>query len=124
MKFRLNYILILFLVQLSWAENSLSMEKYSFNDPTKPYAFKEKTKNIQISTSTLVLAMTFISSKGSAAVINGVSYKVGDEIDGHILKKIEPNKVTLISLSSGEKITLTAKRNLVLEKKTVQNNDE
>ncbi|MEE3003083.1 MAG: hypothetical protein VX335_01905 [Pseudomonadota bacterium] len=100
------------------------MEKYSFNDPTKPYAFKEKTKNIQISTSTLVLAMTFISSKGSAAVINGVSYKVGDEIDGHILKKIEPNKVTLISLSSGEKITLTAKRNLVLEKKTVQNNDE
>ena len=115
MKLRLNYILILFFLQLVYAEARVNIQKYAFNDPTKPYGYKQSEQSLEPQKTSLSLAMTFISSNGNSAVINGVSYSVGEVISGYRLKEIAPNKVTLVSLATGEQVILTAKRNLVLE---------
>ncbi|MBI5814798.1 MAG: hypothetical protein HZB29_04225 [Nitrospinae bacterium] len=52
----------------------------------------------------IVLEMTLVRDGGGIAVINGSRYKVGDIVDGGVIKSIELDSVTL--LKEGKLVTI------------------
>ncbi|MBT4885536.1 MAG: hypothetical protein HON55_05240 [Legionellales bacterium] len=93
--------------QLSLA-SAVSLDK-TMHDPTMPANYNlpvSKSGNVE-----LELIMTFVSSKGRIAIINGSTYEEGSVIDNFKVVKIDSNKVKLVSINGSETIVLVPKQN-------------
>ena len=93
--------------QISFAEVA-SLEK-NMHDPTMPVDYnlpETKTKKVNFE-----LIMTFISDKGRIAIINGSSYEEGSVVDNFRVLKIDSNRVSLKSTSTGKIIVIVPKKN-------------
>lgn len=93
--------------QVSFAEVA-SLEK-TMHDPTMPVDYnlpETKAKKVDFE-----LIMTFISDRGRIAIINGSTYEEGSVVDNFRVLKIDYNKVSLKSISTGKTIIIIPKQN-------------
>lgn len=117
---------------------TLCLALFSFNcaaqqleDPTMPANYSpakavstvEATQHVIANTDIkLILNSTIVASKHRVAIINGVQFKIGDEIsDGSIVTNITHQQVKLL-LKDGEKITLSLQKSFISDMKSANPN--
>lgn len=95
------------MVSMTFANDSHSMD--GMHDPTTPNYYSTPTQKTE--SRDLQLIMTFVSGQSKIAIIDGTTYEEGAIVDGYQIKKIEQNKVYLVSVVGGQSMVLVPKKN-------------
>jgi hypothetical protein len=90
-----------------------SQDFAGLHDPTSPAYYSMPVQKIEAKS--LELIMTFVSGNSKIAIINGTTYEEGAIIDGFQIKKIEQNKVYLVSVVGEQSMVLVPKKNPLIK---------
>jgi hypothetical protein len=87
--------------------------------PTRSVSTIETAQHIVVNTDTkLMLNSTIVASNYKVAIINGVQFKVGDEVnDGSVVQSITHQQVKLLQ-KDGEIITLSLQKSFISDMKS------
>ncbi len=107
---------------------SLSCVAQQLADPTRPANYApvvnsrstvETAQHVAVDTNTkLILNSTVVANNYKIAIINGVQYKVGDEInDGSIIQSISYRRVVVLQ-KDGKVITLSLQKSFISNMKS------
>jgi hypothetical protein len=91
----------------------------TYSSPTKPVSTVETAQHNVINTDIkLILNSTIVANNHKVAIINGVQFKVGDDLnDGSIIQSITHQQVKLLQ-KDGEVITLSLQKSFISNMKS------
>ena len=97
---------------VSVASANDSQDFAGLHDPTTPAYYSTPIQKAE--SKDFELIMTFVSGQSKIAIINGTTYEEGAIVDGFQIKKIEQNKVFLVSVVGGQSMILVPKKNQLI----------
>ncbi len=106
---------------------SFSCAAAQLTDPTRPATYSptkyvstvETAQHVVVNTGTkLILNSTIVASNHKVAIINGVQFKIGDEVgDGSVVQSITHQQVKLLQ-KGGDIITLSLQKSFISNMKS------